>query len=310
MRRLSGKTILVTGASGFIGSHLVRRLEEMNDVKLVLLSRDVLKDTKASQVTASLHELTRESWIKCGVTQIDIVLHLGAFTPKQHSDINALTAIYDANITGTHALLESLPNVPEKIVFASTLDVYDFEGGAMPLTEHSPVKPAGLYGASKYYGEHHVRAYAKQQGCGYAILRYGHIYGPGEAAYRKLIPEAIRALLAGKSPVLYGDGSVKRDFLYVGDAVEATLRAAAADNGIEPVNIVAGESKPIRDYVAILARLTGFAGTLDYQPDKPSGQSLQFSNKRMFEVLGAWPLFSLEEGLRWEISYFKALLHA
>ena len=102
--------------------------------------------------------------------------------------------------------------------------------------------PQSLYAASKLFCEHLAGIVTKTGGTSYAISRYGHIFGAGEAAYRKLIPEAIRRLLAGVSPLLYGDGSAERDFLYVDDVVEATLRAAVAPvSELGPVNFVRGE---------------------------------------------------------------------
>jgi nucleoside-diphosphate-sugar epimerase len=202
-----------------------------------------------------------------------------------------------------------MPAIPERILFASTLDVYAPPPDNDTLTEASPLHPASLYGASKMFCEHLVEAYARQYDCGYAILRYGHVYGPGEGAYAKIIPQVIRSLLRNQSPVVYGDGSVKRDFLFVGDAVEATIRAATKGHKtiVEAVNIVSGESKTIREYVDTLVKLVGYVGEIKYLLEKPAGRSLKFGNDRMFDILGRWDLFPLEEGLLQEINYFKEL---
>jgi nucleoside-diphosphate-sugar epimerase len=108
--------------------------------------------------------------------------------------------------------------------------------------------------------------------------------------------------------VVYGGGSVKRDFLFVGDAVEATMRASAVNyKTIEAVNIVSGDSKTIREYVELLVKLVGSGAEIKFLLDKPAGQSLNFGNNRMFDVLGCWNLFPLEDGLRREINYFREL---
>jgi nucleoside-diphosphate-sugar epimerase len=308
MKSLSGKTILLTGATGFIGSHLATRLKQIPDIKLVLLSRKSVSETNQNVVIVScpLDELTRQTWLNQGIEKIEIVFHLGAFTPKRSSEGDLVEPVYRDNLNGTRALLESLPAVPERIVFASTLDVYAPPPDNYILTELSPIGPPSLYGASKLFCEHLVKAYARQCNCGYAILRYGHIYGPGEEAYAKIIPQAIKSLLRNESPVIYGDGSVKRDFLFVGDAVEATIRAAAGKHrSTEAVNIVSGDSKTIREYVVMLVGLIGYRGEIKYLLDKPAGRSLKFSNDRMFDVLGRWGLCPLEEGMRQEISYFE-----
>jgi len=308
MTALSGKIILLTGGTGFIGSHLAARLRQISDVKLVLLSRRTMHGTSENfiPVNSSLKELTRDTWLNHNIEKIDIVFHLGAFTPKRGSEGDCIEPIYNDNLIGTRALLESLPGVPERIVFASTLDVYAPPPENAVLTEQSPLQPSSLYGASKLFCENLVRTYARQHGCGYAILRYGHIYGPGEGAYAKVIPLAIKSLLRNESPVLFGDGSVKRDFLFVTDAVEATVRAALTNNrALDPVNIVRGESRTIREYVETLCRLIGFSGEITYQADKPAGRSVKFNNDKMAETLGCWKTVELEEGLRQEIEYFR-----
>jgi UDP-glucose 4-epimerase len=116
--------------------------------------------------------------------------------------------------------------------------------------------------------------YAHNHGCHYAILRYGHIFGPGEEAYEKLIPRTIRQLMQGEPPVLYGDGSAERDFLYMDDAVEATLQAAIFNvRELDPVNIVRGESSPVFKIVEMLTAITKFQGNIRYMTDKLGGTS-------------------------------------
>jgi nucleoside-diphosphate-sugar epimerase len=138
-------------------------------------------------------------------------------------------------------------------------------------------------------------------------LRYGHIYGAGEGAYAKLIPQVIKTLLRHESPVIYGDGSVQRDFMFVGDAIEATVRSAtSAYHKIEALNVVSGQSKSIREFVEILSGIVGFSGGIRYLLDKHGGYSLKFSNNRMFDILGRWELFPLNEGLRHEVNYFRS----
>ena len=263
---------------------------------------------KARYDKNNLDQLTCRTFLDHGVDQVHQVFHLGAYTPKRSSDGDATDEVYRSNLIGTRALLEALPSVPRKIIFASTLDVYAQPPDGHLLTESSPLSPSSLYGASKLFCEYLVHAFARKHACGYAILRYGHIYGPREEAYFKLIPVAIQALLKNESPVVYGDGSALRDFLYVDDAVEATVRAGSVETAkIDPVNIVSGKSRPIREIVELLIALNGNAGSIKYLLDKPNGRSLQFSSDRMSQILGSWKTVPLEEGLRREVGYFKNL---
>ena len=308
---MEGKTVLVTGAGGFIGQHLLQRLQEIPDIKLLALTRQFVNESAKSGVIqwleGSLDNLTTTFWINHGIKHVDIIFHLGGFTPKVAKDANNLHLIYKNNIVGSQKLLDNLPNVPTRIVFASTLDVY--EGNADPnviIDETTSLIPSGLYGASKLFCEQMVMEYASQQGCGFAILRYGHIYGPGEMAYRKFIPEIIRKLIANESPIIYGDGSTLRDFLYVDDVVEATLRAAVhSSNALGPVNIVRGQSVPLHQIVDHLLTYTGRKVQPIYMQDKPNGLSLQFNNNLMMSLLEKWEFTSLWKGLEAQYDQFK-----
>jgi nucleoside-diphosphate-sugar epimerase len=305
-----GKTILVTGGTGFIGTHLVSRLRADENIRLVLLSKKPVSEDSTNEmwICSSLDDLSPEIWRQAGVEHIDILFHLGAFTPKFQTEADRVEEVYRDNLIGTRSLLDSLPSPPDRVIFTSTIDVYAVPPMDGLLDEDSPLGPSGLYGISKLFCEQLIRVYATMFGCGYSILRYGHIFGPGEGAYGKLIPQMIRRLLQGEEPVLYGDGSAERAFLYVSDAVEATLRAAVSNRyEIGPINIVRDASASIRSITETLIRITGFAGGIKYLTDKPNGYPLRFDNRRMREVLGEWNFVSLEEGLKREVDYFRGL---
>lgn len=293
----------MTGASGFIGTHLVKKLSTIAGIRLILISRK--KQTSNNSVEkwleGSLNELTLDYWLRHDITEIDVVFHLGAFTPKNTYDANNLDDIFNDNLTGTRTLLEGLPEKVARIIFASTLDVYSVDKFGDILTETSPLEPSSLYGASKLFCESLVSIWAKKHDCGYAILRYGHVFGPGEDAYNKLIPLTIRQILDGNSPNVYGTGSALRDFIYIGDAVEATIRAANTGHNIGPVNIVRGESSSIRDIVETLIKICESTASINYLEEKPDGYSLRFDSTMMQNTLGKWPLVSLADGLVEEV---------
>lgn len=309
MKQLENKVILVTGANGFIGAHLVARLSKISGVKLLLLSRQMQQSTQQNIIwlKCSLEKLTLEFWSSHGINHIDYVFHLGAFTPKVAAEANKMDRVIDDNIMGTRALLQSLPVNPIKLVFSSTLDVYAQLNDDDVLTEESSVAPSTLYGASKLFCENLIAVWSKERGCSYANLRYGHIYGPGEQRYEKLIPTIIRNLLNNNEPVIYGDGSVLRDYLYIDDAVEATIRASLVNSDIDAVNIVRGESLMLIEIVHILMRLVGNAKKIKLLSDKKNGNSLRFNNKRMTKLLGKWAMMNLAEGLAVEVEQFSRI---
>lgn len=309
MNKLEGKVILVTGANGFIGTHLVARLSKIADVKLLLLSRQTKQSSQENVIwlKGELGELTPEYWRSLGIGHIDYVFHLGAFTPKISADANRIDSVVDDNISGTRALLQGLPGRPDKFIFSSTIDIYTQPDNGEVSTEGSRVGTTTLYGVSKLFCESLVAAWAKEHGCNYSILRYGHIYGPGEDQYGKLIPVVIRNLLADQVPVVHGDGSTLRDYLYVGDAVEATIRAALVEGDIGPVNIVRGESVMLKEIVQLLIRLIGNNKEIYFLSGKSNGNSLRFDNSLMTKSLGNWQMISLEEGLAAEVEAFRRI---
>jgi len=306
MNHLEGKVILVTGANGFIGTHLVAKLHRIHGVKLLLLSRQPKQSASEDVIwlEGELESLTPAFWEAHHVDYLDYVFHLGGFTPKNGSTASDIERNIRDNISGTYALLKSLPGVPSGIIFSSTLDVYAPPKDGEVLTESSMLQPTGFYGASKLLCEKLISTWAAANGCRVAILRYGHIYGAGEGQYGKLIPVAIRSLLANQAPRISGDGSVLRDYLFVGDALEATIRAAQAESSVGPVNIVSGTSVTLKSVMQVIQNIIGNGIRAEYLLDKPSGVSLRFDASLMKKIFGDWPMTTLEEGLKEEVEAF------
>jgi nucleoside-diphosphate-sugar epimerase len=291
------KTVLVTGARGFIGRRLVAKLRAQPEYRVWALGR-----AGDDELHVSLEALTPQFWRDRRIDAIETVVHLGAFTPKNQEQADDARSIVTGNIDGTLALLESLPGTPRHIVFASAIDVYERAPGRV-IDESSPVVPATLYGASKVLGEALVRSFARRTGCRYTVLRIGHIYGPGEERYEKVIPSLIRAMLQGAVPTLSGDGSVLRDFLYVDDAVEAIAAAARTGGTDEIINVVRGESISIREVAQRIAAVAGYRGEFCYTG--PNAVSLRFDNARMRQLLHVQNFMPLDEGLAREIAAFQ-----
>ena len=285
MNSLSNKTILVTGSSGFVGSKLVSRLIH-DGVNVICLPRN--------------------QELKCD-DKIDILFHLGAFTPKTPKMANSIDDIYRSNIMATHSLLQSLPNIPERIVFSSTLDVYAISDNDA-TTEMSKVDPPSLYGSSKLFCEKLITTFAMQNNCKYSILRYGNIYGPGEAAYAKLIPQTIRAILSNISPNIHGNPNALRDFVYIDDVIEATIRSVThVTDSIEPLNIVSGTSYSVEFFVRKIIEIFNSTISINYTDQDILGISRSFNNSRMLDLLGKWNQIAINDGLQKEIEYFKLI---
>jgi UDP-glucose 4-epimerase len=284
-------TILVTGSAGFIGRPLVARLRETPDARVLALERSSI----------ALQALDRDYWRSLGVDTIDVIFHIGAYIPKDAVSADLVKPIVESNVDGIAALLASLPNTPRHLLFASSVDVYKRVGGRT-IDETSEIGPPTLYGASKVFGEELVRSYARSTGCGYSILRLGHIFGPGEERFQRVIPSLIRAMLRGDAPQLSGDGATERDFLYVDDAVSAIV-AASAHERLDLINVVRGESISVLNVAKHVAALTGYDGAFCFSGR--NGDSLRFDNAAMTRALGIHSFVPFVDGLAREIAHFR-----
>ncbi len=285
-------TILVTGAGGFIGRRVAARLREAGNARILSLERS----------SVALEALDRAYWRGLRADTIDVVFHLGAYTPKDAASADLIDPIVASNVNGTAALLASLPSTPRHLLFASSLDVYKRVIGRT-IDETSEVGPATLYGASKLFGEELVRSYARTTGCAYSILRLGHVFGPGEERYRRVIPNLIRAMLGGDEPQLSGDGTTERDYLYVDDAVSAIVAASTLSERIDPINVVRGESISILNIAEHVAELTGYKGAFCFSGE--NGDSLRFDNGALTRTLGVRSFVPFADGLAREIAHFR-----
>jgi UDP-glucose 4-epimerase len=301
---LEGKTVVITGGKGFIGRHLLRRLVNERPRRLITVDRTDEGSASGEHFNADLNNITSKDWADRGVDNIDLVFHLASRTPKTKNDIMA-RQIYRDNIAATCNLLSSLPPT-RRLLFASSIDVYGLTSDAI-IDESTPLAPVNLYGASKVFGEEIVALWAEARGSKCSILRFGHIYGPGEEAYSKLIPYTIRTIRNGSAPVVQGDGGALRAYLFVADAVEAIIRIAenSASSVTGPINLTSEESVPIRHVVELLC---SFANGIKpcYDSRAPNGPSFRFNTERLRSIAGVWPMIGLSEGLRREWDFNAA----
>src|SRR4051812_10769586 len=280
----------------------------MPDTRVIALARcrPDGSDANIQWIESSLEDLKPSHWRGFETAPLDAVLHLAAFTPKVGAERDMAAPIITANVVGLQHLLASLGVAPRRFVFCSTLDVYSRAAFDGVVDEQSAVGPLGLYGLSKLFGEGVVESYCRVAGAEHVTLRIGHVYGPGEERYAKLVPETIRRVLAGNVPRIAGDGTDRRDLLFVDDAAEALSRTCVASlGGVHTINIARGESYPIRQIVAAIADLAGYKGPIEQLPRPRDSYSTVFDTALMNRVLGTWNFVPLAEGLAREITYFR-----
>jgi UDP-glucose 4-epimerase len=256
---------LVTGGAGFIGSNIVDALLARGDEVTVLDDVSTGRRENLEGALAAGAELVEGDIRDApGVARLlerlrpDVVFHLAAQIDVRRSIADAA---FDArvNVEGTINLLEAARSIEGiRFVNTSTGGAIYGEGRILPATEEHPVAPEAGYGQSKYAAEGYCELYSRLHGVSTVSLRYGNVFGPrqdplGEAG---VIAIFCGRLLAGERPTIFGDGLQTRDYVYVGDIVEANL-AAAASSIDGPVNIGRGVPVSVVDLVAALSSTEG-----------------------------------------------------
>ena len=295
--------ILLTGASGFIGKHLLAKLIQVygKDHILALTSAPV---TEAHYLLHNGYNFEADYFIQSGYgTQIHTIIHAGAFIPKSGKHANDWEPC-NSSIYSTGKLLSAdLPNL-QKIVYISTVDVY---GASELIDEKTPEHPMSLYGASKLYVEKMLTNWAYAETKTLQILRVGHVYGPGEEEYQKIIPITIKKLLQNKPLQIWGKGNELRSFIYIDDLISAILKATSAERELGIVNLAGSQKITIADLVKKLIAISGKETKVEMVPIDVPGRNLVFNNSKMRAVLLTQEI-SLEVGLMQEWAYMKKLL--
>ena len=294
--------ILLTGASGFIGKHLLKKLVSVfgKDSILAFTSEPI---EEAPYLLHNDYNFETDYFIKSGFgMQIDTIIHAGAFTPKSSKGANDVVKC-TSNITTADKLLQAiLPNL-KKIIYLSTIDVY---GPAEIISESSQLEPTSLYGESKLYVEKMIKVWAIANEKLHQILRVGHVYGPGEESYQKIIPVTIQKILQEQPLQIWGTGKEIRSFIYIKDVVNAIINASKLDMDAGVINLVSSQKVTIAELVNKLVALSGKIIVPEVIPSVMRGKDFIFDNSRMRALLILNETV-LDEGLLEEWTYLKNL---
>jgi nucleoside-diphosphate-sugar epimerase len=307
---------VVTGAGGFIGSHLCERLLLLGhrvtgiDAFIPYYPRSVKEaNLAAARSRAGFRfaeiDLRRDDLAEV-IAGAELVFHLAAMPGLSESWVD-FDGYASCNVNGTQRLLEAIRKTsprPRKLLVASTSSVYGrFASGDETL----PTRPVSPYGVTKLAAEHLCRAYGEAYGLDVVVLRYFSVYGPRQRpdmAYHRFM----RALLLNQTVTLYGDGLQVRGNTYVGDCVDATVKAVEAIPG-EVYNVGGGEAVNMLDVLSKLEALAGRRFTRKQEPARPGDQRHTFADtSKLRRHLGWEPGTSLDEGLKQQWLWHQAEL--
>ena len=294
--------ILLTGASGFIGKHLLKKLVSVfgKDSIVAFTSAPI---EEAPYLLHNDYNFETDYFIKSGYgTQIDTIIHAGAFTPKSSKGANDVVKCTSNIATADKLLQANLQNL-KKIIYLSTIDVY---GPAEIISESSQLEPTSLYGESKLYVEKMITAWAIANEKLHQILRVGHVYGPGEESYQKIIPVTIQKILQEQPLQIWGTGKEIRSFIYIKDVVDAIINASKLDMDAGVINLVSSQKVTIAELVNKLVAVSGKIIVPEVIPSVMRGKDFIFDNSRMRTLLISNETV-LDEGLLEEWTYLKNL---
>jgi CDP-glucose 4,6-dehydratase len=311
------RSVLVTGATGFAGSWLVRRLREL-EAHVVCVVRDWVPESPLldrelpSDLTVVFGDVRDQALLEraLGDYETELVFHLAAQTIVPIANRNPVET-FDTNIRGTAALLEACrrSTCVRAVVVASSDKAYGAQA-ELPYREDMPLTPLHPYDVSKACGDLIAQSYAATYDLPVAVTRAGNFFGGGDLNWSRLFPGTIRSALRGRPPVIRSDGTPRRDYVYVEDAVEAyLLLAQAVANGRvrgEAVNISYERPLTVREAVAAILAEAG-AG-LEPVVEATAAHEIQdqyLDATRARTELGWAPAFDFDEGLRRTVLWYR-----
>ena len=303
---------LVTGAAGFIGSRLCRRLvadghEVVGFDDLSAGAVGNLAGVDAPLVEGDLRDADAVADASAGC---QVIFHQAALksVPRSMAEPVAFTEV---NVLGTLHVLLAARSAGASVVFASSSSVYG-DQDRYPVTESMVPRPRSPYASSKLAGEAYCRAWWDGYHVPTIALRYLNVYGPGQdpsSEYASVIPRFIGSCLDGTPPVIHGDGEQARDFTFIDDVVEANLLAARMPEAArgEVFNVGGGRSPTsINELLAIVAEETGAEPDPLHEPAREGDIRVSHADiGRARAVLGYAPAIDIREGLRRTVEAFR-----
>ncbi|MFV9566938.1 NAD-dependent 4,6-dehydratase LegB [Thermoanaerobacter mathranii] len=318
--KIEGKKVLVTGAGGFIGSHLVERLIERGaEVRAFVrynsknnwswLETSPYKD----EIEIYTGDIRDYDSVKDSMKGIEIVFHLAALIGIPYSYISPLAYI-KTNVEGTYNVLQSARELGvERVIHTSTSEVYG-TAKYVPIDESHPLQPQSPYSATKISADNIALSFYNAFNLPVTIVRPFNTYGPRQSA-RAVIPTIITQIMSGKKQIKLGNLRPTRDMNYVIDTVNGFIKIAECDELLgEVTNIGSGKEISIGDLARLISQLMGVEVEIvqEYQrfrPEKSEVERLLCDNTKIKKFTDWEPQYTLEEGLIQTINWMKTHLN-
>lgn len=296
--------ILITGGAGFIGSNLALKLQrDYPDAKILILddfSSANFKNLKGFKGTVlSCDVSTDELFFKVGEFKPDIIFHLASITDTTVTDQDLMMR---KNVDGFRNILEYAYDEECPVVYASSASVYGNVKESVPLKEDREKSPENIYAFSKYVMDNIGMEFSEKAGIKVVGVRYFNVYGPREShkgKFASMIYQLYLQMKQGSRPKIFKWGQQKRDFVYVKDAVEATILAARAPKSTI-YNVGSGQATSFNEVVHLLNQALG----TNYEPeyfDCPYDFYQEFTQADMSKIreeLGFVPKYSIQRGIK------------
>jgi nucleoside-diphosphate-sugar epimerase len=296
---------LVTGGGGFIGSNLVRGLLERGDQVRVLDNFSTGRRENLAGLDVEVVEGELRSYERAhnAIRGTEVVFHLGALGSVPRSVQDPLTSSA-VNVEGTlNVLLAARDEQVRRVVFSSSSSVYG-SAGELPRTESMAPDPISPYGVAKLAAERYCVSFSRvYESFEAVVLRYFNVFGPRQSPlsqYAAVVPLFITAIARGEPVTIYGDGEQSRDFTFVSNVVDATMRAAdAADASGRIFNVAAGSPASVNRLAELVGEIVGREPEKRHAPPRPGDVRDSWADvSAARELLGYKPSVALEEGLR------------
>ncbi len=304
---------LITGGAGFIGSNivdeLVRRGQQVAVLDDLSAGKEANLERVRSKITLQVGSITDLAAVEEATRAADYVIHLAARTSVPKSVIDPLET-NRVNVDGTlNVLVAARDARVRRVVYAASSSAYG-ETAVLPKIEAMPAEPISPYGVTKYVGELYAQVFGRVYGLENVSLRYFNVFGPRQdptSQYSGVLSRFMLALIQGMPLTIYGDGQQSRDFTYVENVVDQTLRACEASGPSGKVfNGGTGARITLNQVVRLLEGIVGKKISVTYEPPRSGDiRDSQADISLAQKVLGYSPRVMFEEGLRRTWEWYK-----